>query len=432
MPNRSDVRSAPAGAGAGRGRWRGVALLRREADFRRVYLSQLISLGGDWFAMIPLLTLLERLTGGALWGALVLAADTLLIAALSPWAGVVVDRVDRRRLMIACDLVSAGFVALLFLVRTGSTAWIAVVALGGVAAVKAFYGPAVNAATPNLVPAEDLLTANALSGAVWGVMLAVGASLGALAAALVGTGGCFAIDVLSYLGSAALAHRIRGDCGGGGGRPGGGVRADLRETLAYARRERRIAALLACKPATGLGNGVLALFPVLGPAAFHVGPTGVSLLFAARGAGALLGPLAGRALLAGHPERLRGAVLSAALTFAGGYALFAVTSWFPLAVLLVVTAHVGGSMNASLSSYGLQSVTTDAVRGRVLSIDFMLFSLALGGSQLAAAGLGGVVEPSTAVLCLSGAVLGYSALWWTRSGALRGPGRPGTAPPAEP
>ena len=93
-------------------------LLREERDFRRVFISELISLGGDWFAIIPLLILLPKLTGTGVWGALVLAADTLIFALLSPYAGTVVDRVDRRTLMVVCDIVSAVMVALLLLVRS--------------------------------------------------------------------------------------------------------------------------------------------------------------------------------------------------------------------------------------------------------------------------------------------------------------------------
>lgn len=213
----------------------------------------------------------------------------------------IVDRVDRRRLMILCDLLSAAFIATLFLVRDESTAWIALIALGGVAGVKAFYGPAANAALPNLVPKQDLLTANALSGGAWGVMLAVGASLGALLASAVGTYWCFALDVVTFCLSAALVQRVRKPCGDQRrGRTRGRVRDDLRETAAFARTDRRIIALVLAKPGTALGNGVLALFPALGAAVFHVGAVGVGLLYAARGVGALIGPVLGRRLLSGE------------------------------------------------------------------------------------------------------------------------------------
>lgn len=406
---RSPVAARPAGQ-----------LLRQEADFRRIYLSQLVSLGGDWFAMIPLLALLQKLTSGPLWGALVLAADTLVIAVMSPYAGVIVDRVDRRRLMVLCDLLSAGFIATLFLVRTESTAWIALIALGGVAGVKAFYGPAANAALPNLVPKPDLLTANALSGGAWGVMLAVGASLGALLASVLGINWCFALDVVSFCLSAALVGRVRKPFGDSrDAKPRGRVRDDLRETASFAREDHRIIALLLAKPGTALGNGVLALFPALGAAVFHVGDVGVGLLYAARGVGALIGPVMGRRLLSGREGRIRLLTLASTLTFGVAYAGFSTVTWFPLAVLLVVAAHVGGSMNSTLSSFALQSATPDGIRGRVLSVDFMFSTLSLGASQLVAGGLATTMDPSEAALCIAGIVITYGTLWWALSGELR-------------
>ena len=81
-------------------------LLRREKDFRRTYLAQLIALGGDWFAIIPLLVLLPTLTGTGIWGAAVLAVDTLVFALVGPYAGTVVDRLDRRRVIVVANTVA--------------------------------------------------------------------------------------------------------------------------------------------------------------------------------------------------------------------------------------------------------------------------------------------------------------------------------------
>ncbi len=400
--------------------WAGLRLLRGQADFRRVYLSQLLSLGGDWFAMIPLLTLLLTLTHGSLWGALVLAGDTLTIAVLSSYAGVIVDRVDRRRLMIACDIGSAGFIALLLLVRSESTAWIAVLALCGVASLKAFYGPAVNAATPKLVPAGDLLTATSLSGAVWGVMLALGASLGAIVAAVVGPRICFLIDVATFLLSAALTYRVKSSCGPdpvdrGEKRVRRSFKTDALETFRFGRLRKGTFTLVSAKPGTGLGNGVLAMFPAVGAEIFHVGSVGVGALYAARGVGALIGPLVGRRLVGGKHVSIRTCIVFAMLLFGLGYVAFTLTPWFPLAVALVVTAHIGGSMNAGLSTYALQRSTPDHIRGRVLSVDLMFYTLALGASQLIAAGLDSFLSPAATILCMGAVVVAYGLAWSWRS-----------------
>jgi hypothetical protein len=104
--------------------------------------------------------------------------------------------------------------------------------------------------------------------------------------------------------------------------------------------------------------------------------------------------------------------------FGLAYAAFSAVSWFPLAVVLVVIAHVGGSMNSTLSSFALQSATPDGIRGRVLSVDFMFSTLSLGVSQLVAAGLATTMDAPQAALCIAGIVITYGTLWWTLSGNL--------------
>ena len=181
-----------------------VDLLRREKDFRRTYLAQLIALGGDWFALIPLLILLPELTGSGRWGAMLLATDTLVFALVAPYAGTVVDRTDRRRVIVVSNTVAGLAALLLVFVRSEATAWIAFLAIGIVASAKSFTQPAATAALPNLVDPEDLATATVLNGASWGTMLAVGAALGGLVAGTLGVTACFLIDAFLLLTAAAL------------------------------------------------------------------------------------------------------------------------------------------------------------------------------------------------------------------------------------
>ncbi len=354
-----------------------LALLRRQGDFRRTYLATLVSLGGDWFAVVPLLALLPRLTGGGLAGGLVLVADTAVFALLSPYAGTVADRVDRRRLLVAADLASAGCALLLLLVTGPGTAWVAVAAVGGIAACKAFAQPASQAALPNLVDRSELRTANVLTGTAWGTMLAVGAALGGLGAAVLGERACFLVDAGSFLVSALLVARCRRPFqrprAGTGARPG--FRADVAEAVRYARGEPRVLALVTAKPGVGPANGALVLFPLLALDVFDVGGTGIGLLFAARGLGAVLGPL-----VLGRPRSEAAVHRLLALCIGGcglAYVAAAAAPSFALVLLLVVVAHVGGGANWVVSTYGLQAVVPDRVLGRVASADLMLVTLAV-------------------------------------------------------
>ncbi|HEU0103725.1 MAG TPA: MFS transporter [Mycobacteriales bacterium] len=410
--------SRPVGARGGRA---ALDLLRREPDFRRTYLATLVSLGGDWFAVVPLLVLLPRLTGGGLAGALVLAADTAVFALLSPYAGTMVDRVDRRRLLVAADLASAGCAVLLLAVDSAGTAWIAVVGIGGVAGAKAFAQPAAQAALPNLVDSADLRLANVLTGTAWGSMLAVGAALGGLGAAVLGERACFLVDAASFLVSAALIYRCRRpfqrERTASAGRTGVG------EAVRYVKGEPRVLALLAVKPGVAFANGALVLFPLLTADVFGVGGIGVGLLFAARGLGALLGPLllGPRVRDDTHLHR----VLALSIAACGlAYVCVALAPAFWLVLVLVTLGHIGGGANWVASTYGLQAVVPDAVLGRVASTDFMLVTLVVAANQVVAGLLSGVVDTRLLTGCFGAASLAYAAVWWSATARAR----PGAVP----
>jgi MFS family permease len=393
-----------------------VDLLRRERDFRRVFVSELVSLGGDWFAVIPLLALLPRLTGSGAWGGLVLAADTAVFAALSPYAGSVVDRLDRRTIMVTADIVSAVLISGLLLVRSSGTAWIALAALSGVAGAKAFYSPAGAAALPNLVDREDLPIATVLNGATWGTMLAVGAALGGLAASLIGTQWCFAIDAVSFLLSAWFTWRTTRPFGEDRRHlPRAGVRADLRETAAYARTDRRVVGLLACKVGPSIGNGAIAMYPIFAAQVYGYRPGGVAfavgMLFAARGLGALLGPILGRRVIAREDRYLWSVLGAAMLLFALGYMTLALSHWLWLGMLIVAVAHLGGGGNWILSTYGLQRIVPDYVRGRVFSVDYMISTVVVATSQVTAGALADRADPRWVSFGLGSLVLLYAVGW---------------------
>jgi predicted MFS family arabinose efflux permease len=398
-------------------------LLRREPDFRRTYVAQLIALGADWFAVIPLLVLLPELTGGGLYGALVLAADTLAFALVAPYAGTVVDRLDRRRVIVVATLASAGAALLLLLVRSEATAWVALVGIGLMAVAKSFAQPAHAAAVPNLVDRDDLATASVLSGASWGTMLAVGAALGGLAAGTIGASACFvAVAVLLVFAAWQVARTTRPFSDPSAARrerrP---ARAEIGEAMRYARHEGPVLALITCKTGPAFGNGALSLFPLFGAAAFGLGPLAIGLMYSARGLGALLGPLLLRKRATG-PAALYPVLALSMAVFGVGYLALAVTPWFGAVLVLLVVAHAGGGANWILSTYGLQATVPDALLGRVFSADYMLATLVIAASQVVFGLLSDTV-PARDLLAASGAVvLLYSVLWWAATRALRRPG----------
>jgi MFS family permease len=385
-----------------------LSVLTRNRDFRYLFLAELVVFGADWFALIPLVSLLHDLTGSGLPGALAIAADSAVNALLLPWAGAIADRRDRRQIMITANLAAIGSIALLFAVRSPSLAFVGPVAIGLAAASKAFYSPAAGAALPNLVPKQDLSAANALAGSAWGTMLVVGASLGGLLNQYTNPYVCFAVTIGCLLVAATLAWRVRQPMQAE--RTGEKRARAIRESLDYIRHHPRVLSLVTVKSAVGVGNGVLAVFPILATEVFGKGEGATGFLFAARGLGALVGPFLLRRVLTKPTRLMPGLALSMA-SYGLAYIGVALSPWFALALVLVVTAHISGGGNWMMSTYALQLEVPDELRGRVFATDMMIATLAIAASVTFAGVLVDHVDPRIPIAICGALTLVYGIGW---------------------
>lgn len=388
-----------------------VSVLVRNRDFRNLFLAELVVFGADWFVMVPLLVLLPALTGSGVWGALVLAVDTGTTALLLPYTGTIADRFDRRKIMMVANLGALAGILLLLGVRDAGTAWLALVSIAAVAVAKAFYSPAAQAALPNVLDPADLAAGNAVAGSAWGTMTVVGASLGGMLSAAAGPYVSFWVAAGALAGAAGLAALIR--------RPLQAPRdpaaatprtwAAIREALHYIAHRPRVLALVTVKSAVGLGNGVLTVFPLLA-GVYGVGSIGTGLLFASRGAGALVGPILMRRVLSNRAWLLTGLALSMSL-YGLAYVGVSLVDWFPLVLVLVFLAHLGGGSNWVMSNYALQGEVPDRLRGRVFATDMMLATLAISVSQLVVALVVDRVDERTVLAGCGLVTLVYAVGW---------------------
>jgi MFS family permease len=409
-----------------------LSVVTGNRDFRRLFAAELVVFGADWFVMVPLLSLLPQLTGSGVWGGLVLAADTGINALLLPFTGTLADRFDRRRILMIANLAEFVAVLLLFAVRSAATAPLALVAVAAMAVAKSFYSPAASAALPNVVEPDDLAAANTISGSAWGTMTIVGASLGGVLGSAFGPYACFGVTAVCLLTGAGLTSLIRRPLQAP--RDAGAAAATghaLAEVLRYIVARPRVRALVTVKSAAGLGNGVLTVFPLIA-AAHGVGVLGAGLLFAVRGAGALVGPFVLRPVLAHRSWLLPGLALSMSL-YGIGYLGVSVSPWFPLVLALVFVAHLAGGANWTLSNYALQGEVPDRLRGRVFAVDLMLTTLAIAVSQLGATAIIDHVDLRVILGGCGAVTLIYSVGWRlaTRRLALTpaAPQRPSGDPP---
>jgi MFS family permease len=394
------------------------ALLRRNPDFTRLYIAQLVSFGGDWFASVAILTLVVTKTHSPVLATLVIAAQTLPYAIVSPFAGVIVDRFDRKTMMISADVIRA-IVALGFIVgQSRDTIWILFVCEILISGVSSFFEPASSAALPNLVRPADLALANVLMGAAWGTMLVVGAGLGGLVSAWFGKTAAFAGDSASFAISASLLLTIGGRFHEKDPDPHHAleIAQDVRETIAFARKEKRVLALLVVKAGFGISAGVIGLISVFAVDVFHGGDGTVGLLMSARGLGALTGPFFARRWARGRTDRVFVALSAAGMVFALGYGVFAVAPTSYVAAIGACIAHIGGGSIWTLSTYGLQRFTPDRIRGRVFSFDYGLVTLTIAASAFAAGGAAERFDPRIVMGGIATAAFALAVGWtlWRR------------------
>jgi MFS family permease len=360
-----------------------LALLRTNRNFRLLYIGQTISQLGDWFNTVAVYALLLDLTGSATAVAWMLIVQMLPIALVGPVAGMIVDRLNRRRIMMAADVVRGCLIFGLLLVRRADQIWIAYVVTALTVAAQAFFEPARTATIPNVTSAEELLPANALSSATWSSMLAIGASLGGLVSAVFGRNLAFVINALSFFASALFIASTRYDATPAARRPQRGLveltgARDLVDGFRYIRRHSHVAALMLVKAGWGAGAGILLLLTIFGQRVFPVGTgsaAGIGVLYGARGLGAALGPIMLRWILGQKPAALRRTIGPAYFMIGVFYAALAVAPVLPLAALCVLFAHFGGSILWVFSTVLLQMEVPDEFRGRVFAAELALVTL---------------------------------------------------------
>lgn len=389
-----------------------LALLRQNKKFRHLWFSQLISSAGDWFNNVAVIGLTLQLTGSGLASGLVLLANSLPFFVLSPIAGPIIDRFDRRKVIMGANLFGAVFALSFLVVRDGNLFWLVYPFSALLIATASFTNPAIQATVPNLVTKPQLFSATALSGSTWPIMLMVGSGLGGLVSATLGRDMVFILNSLSFLIAALLVWTVQVPIritSHQGDRPAWAWWRDFWDGLLYLRRNLPVLTYVAVETGFNLAMGVIALYSVFSSQIFKMGDAGIGLLFAGRGLGALIGPFIGRGFVQANPGRIRRTIVWAFMVTGIGYVLFGFSGYLnPLAAFLaLVLAHSGGNLIWALSSIVLQQRVPDELRGRIFSVNTGLgtlvnslstltwgFCLQAGASPIVLAWIGGVVFAS--------------------------------------
>jgi len=369
-----------------------LRLVRCNRNFRQLWLAQIVSEIGDWFYTLSIYTLLLQLTGHASSVALALVLQVLPQTFVGPTAGVVNDRLRRKHVMIAADLVRVIVVLAMLLVRSRSMVWLVYPLLLAETGMAAFFEPARSSVIPNIAAKGEVLIANTLSSATWSVNLLIGASVGGVVAAFFGRDAVFALNALSFLMSAILIggmHFVE---------PHAESAAPLRprdlfdfspvlEGIRYVRSHRTLLPAVFAKAGELMIGPSWVIFTVMGAHEFAVhwhnvdaargSMLGMSILLGGRGIGALVGPLIAARWAARSDRRLQLGIFFGYLTIALGYGILGSSRTVWMASACAMLAHAGGSTVWVFSTTLLQLHTDDRFRGRVFSADLALSMLTI-------------------------------------------------------
>jgi MFS family permease len=366
-------------------------LLRENPNFRRLWLGQVVSQLGDWFNTIALYAIALKLTGSGQAVALILVTRFLSTVFSSPLAGVIADRFDRKKVMIAADLGRAVVVLGFLFIRRPEDAWLIYFLTVLQLVLSTFFEPARSASIPSVVEPKDLLTANGITAVTWSAMLTTGAAVGGFATAAFGTDAAFVLDSATYLLSAFLFLGLN--------LPPRQPREkqkltvlratgieDVYEGLKYVWRRPRVLAVMLAKPAQCIAGGTLTLLAIYGEKVFPIagsGEIGIGVLYAVRGIGTAFAPIVVQRFVRGSRRSLENS-LGAAFFFIGTFfALFGMTENYPLAICLLLAAYAGGSLIWINSTALMQKYVDDEFRGRVFAAELCLLTLMLAGSNYA-------------------------------------------------
>ncbi len=365
-------------------------LLQRNRDYRRVWFGQVVSEVGDYFNNVAVFSLAMETTGSGLVVSAVMLSRAIPAAFAGPLAGVALDRFDRKRIMVASDVVRA-VVALAFLLTLRYRgAWLLYLLSALLMFASPFFTSGRAAILPSITGPKELQAANALTQTTQWATLTAGTILGGLSTARLGYHWAFILNALSFLFSAGAISRLSADKARLRVEPADeAVRPwkEYREGLSYLRSVPLLLGIGLLSVGWALGGGAAQiLFALFGEQVFRRGAEGIGTIWGFAGIGLLAGGaiahLAGRRLGFSGYKR---AVTVSYLVHGAAYVVFSKVESYGAALVFILLSRVGMAVTTVLNNYELLRFTPNRFRGRVFATleslrwSTMMVSMALAG-----------------------------------------------------
>lgn len=406
-----------------------LTLLRSNRNFRWLWISQVISLLGDWFNLIASAALLSQLTDSGLAIGSLFVVRMLAPFIVTPFAGVIADRYNRKLILILTDVVRGITVIGFLFISRPEDVWLLYLLTAIQLGTGGFFFPTRNAILPDLVSPNELGTANTLMSITWSTMLAIGAALGGLVAGLWGNTPAFILDALTFFVSAACILRVSYTLSADAAAADKSIGAALQqyaEGLNYIKEriDQLFIVMLKGTNALVISTGFQIIQVVITESIFVIGQGGgisLGLLFGTAGIGTGLGPIMARAITGDDDRKIRWGIGIAWIISAVGVLIVSTLASFPWVLFGTFLRGFGGGIVWVSSTQLLLQLVPGQIRGRVFATEYMIFTLF---SAIGAWIIGLLIDSSFGLVgsmrLMGGVVMIPAALWllWT---ALRQP-----------
>jgi MFS family permease len=346
-------------------------LLKENQNFRKLFAARLITLGGDWLLTVPLLGIIYGLTENPFITSLVLVVQSAPLFILGSFGGYLADKYNRKKIIAISEFLSGLTVLLILYAVTTENVLFILFSFGMLSVVGSPYMPTSDAALPNVVKKENLAEANVIFFSSWGVMAGIGAGIGGYLTTVISRNMLFAIDSLSFVLSALIVYSIKKNLSEDSEINEKNKNITYVEGIKYAASKKDVFSLIITKGTFSISaSGLLSLFTVLSYDIYKTGDFGTGLMFGARGVGALVGPIAIRYFFGDSDGKLLNTIGLTIMVWGLFYFFIPFSVSLYLTVFLLVLAHCGGGSQWAFSTYGLQILTPDKLRGRISGIDY--------------------------------------------------------------
>ena len=346
-------------------------LLKENQNFRKLFAARLITLGGDWLLTVPLLGIIYGLTENPFITSLVLVVQSAPLFILGSFGGYLADKYNRKKIIAISEFLSGLTVLLILYAVTTENVLFILFSFGMLSVVGSPYMPTSDAALPNVVKKENLAEANVIFFSSWGVMAGIGAGIGGYLTTVISRNMLFAIDSLSFVLSALIVYSIKKNLSEDSEINEKNKNITYVEGIKYAASKKDVFSLIITKGTFSISaSGLLSLFTVLSYDIYKTGDFGTGLMFGARGVGALVGPITIRYFFGDSDGKLLNTIGLTIMVWGLFYFFIPFSVSLYLTVFLLVLAHCGGGSQWAFSTYGLQILTPDKLRGRISGIDY--------------------------------------------------------------